>query len=272
MKRTIRPMLSKERALYLRQNKRRNLTVRLCRWGFLGAFLLAWEVAAEWEIIDSFIFSQPSRILRTYWTMGQTDLWYHVRVTVGETLAGFLLGAAAGVLLAILLWWSPFVARVSEPYLVVLNSLPKIALGPVIIILAGAGTRAIVFMALAISLVVTVLEMLSGFRDTDAGALRMARTFGATKGQIFRKVVFPYNIPTLFDSLKVNIGLSLVGVIAGEFLVSRAGLGYLIVYGGQVFRMDLVMASVIILAVTAALLYESVALAQKWVNKRFGHT
>ena len=272
MKRTIRPILSKERALYLRQNKRRNLTVRLCRWGFLAAFLLAWEVAAEWEIIDSFIFSQPSRIFRTYFSMGQNDLWYHIRVTVGETLAGFLLGVAAGVLLAILLWWSPFVARVSEPYLVVLNSLPKIALGPVIIILAGAGTRAIVFMALAISLVVTVLEMLSGFRDTDAGALRMARTFGATKGQIFRKVVFPYNIPTLFDSLKVNIGLSLVGVIAGEFLVSRAGLGYLIVYGGQVFRMDLVMASVIILAVTAALLYESVALAQKWVNKRFGHT
>ena len=256
--------------MYLRQNKRRSLTVRLCRWGFLVLFLLAWEVAAEWEIIDSFIFSQPSRILHTYLTMGQNDLLYHVRVTVGETLAGFLLGAAAGVLLAILLWWSPFVARVSEPYLVVLNSLPKIALGPVIIILAGAGTRAIVFMALAISLVVTVLEMLSGFRDTDPGALQMAHTFGATKGQLFRKVVLPYNIPTLFDSLKVNIGLSLVGVIAGEFLVSRAGLGYLIVYGGQVFRMDLVMASVIILAVVAALLYESVALAQRLVGKRFG--
>lgn len=268
MKHTKSTALSAERAHYLRQNRRRNLTVRLCRWGFLAVFLLAWEVAAEYAFIDSFIFSQPSRILRTYVSM--SDLWHHVWVTVKETLAGFLLGAAAGVLLAILLWWSPFVARVSEPYLVVLNSLPKIALGPVIIILAGAGTRAIVFMALAISLVVTVLEMLSGFRDTDPGALRMARTFGATKGQIFRKVVLPYNIPTLFDSLKVNIGLSLVGVIAGEFLVSRAGLGYLIVYGGQVFRMDLVMASVIILAVVAALLYESVALAQRLVSKRFG--
>ena len=263
------PPPSAERALYLRQNRRRSRTVRLCRWGLLATFLLLWEVTAELSLIDSFIFSQPSRILRTYWTMGQSDLWYHVRVTVGETLAGFLLGAAAGVLLAVLLWWSPLVARISEPYLVVLNSLPKIALGPVIIILAGAGTRAIVFMALAISLVVTVLEMLSGFRDTDPGALRMARTFGATKGQIFRKVVLPYNVPTLFDSLKVNIGLSLVGVIAGEFLVSRAGLGYLIVYGGQVFRMDLVMASVILLAVVAALLYESVALAQKLVNRRF---
>ena len=245
--------------------------MRLCRWGLLLSLLLLWEVAARLSWLDSFIFSQPSRILSTYGSMFREDLWYHVGVTVAETLAGFLLGAAAGVLLAVLLWWSPFVSRVSEPYLVVLNSLPKIALGPVIIILAGAGTRAIVFMALAISLVVTVLEMLSGFRDTDPGALRMAATFGATKGQVFRKVVLPYNIPTLFDSLKVNIGLSLVGVIAGEFLVSRAGLGYLIVYGGQVFQMDLVMAAVIILAVVAALLYESVALAERLIGKRFGH-
>ena len=263
--------LSPERALYLRQNRRRNLTVRLSRWGLLLGLLLWWEVAARLEWMDSFIFSQPSRILRTYGTMAENDLFYHVQVTVTETLVGFLMGAAIGVMVAVILWWSPFVAKVSEPYLVVLNSLPKIALGPVIIILAGAGTRAIVFMALAISLVVTVLEMLSGFRDTAPGAVQMARTFGATKGQIFRKVVLPYNIPTLFDSLKVNIGLSLVGVIAGEFLVSRAGLGYLIVYGGQVFRMDLVMASVILLAVVAALLYESVALAQKFVGKRFGH-
>ena len=268
--RTLSP-LSPERATYLRQNKRRQTIIRVCRWGFLLFLLLLWEVAAQLSWIDSFIVSQPSRIVRTYATLAREDLFYHLQVTLTETLAGFLLGAAAGVLVAIALWWSPFVAKVSEPYLVVLNSLPKIALGPVIIILAGAGTRAIVFMALAISLVVTVLEMLSGFRDTDPGAVGMARTFGATKGQIFRKIVLPYNIPTLFDSLKVNIGLSLVGVIAGEFLVSRAGLGYLIVYGGQVFKMDLVMGSVIILAVVAALLYEGVALAERLVGRRFGH-
>lgn len=273
MKRTnITPAISPERALYLRRNRRTRHCIRLWRWGVLVAFLLSWEVSARLGWLDSFIFSQPSRIWQTYCNMSQNNLLYHMGVTIGETLTGFLLGAVAGVLLAILLWWSPLVARISEPYLVVLNSLPKIALGPVIIILAGAGTRAIVFMALAISLVVTVLEMLSGFRDTDSGAIRMARTFGATKGQIFRKIVFPYNIPTLFDSLKVNIGLSLVGVIAGEFLVSRGGLGYLIVYGGQVFKMDLVMASVIILAVVAALLYEAVVVLQflvhRWMSRR----
>ncbi len=270
MKHSHPPALSPERTRYLKHNRRVARRVRLCRWGLLVAFLLAWEVSTRVGLVDDFIFSRPTRILATYRTMFADDLWVHIRVTVGETLAGFSLGAAIGVLLAILLWWNGFVAKVSEPYLVVLNSLPKIALGPVIIIIAGAGTKAIVFMALAISLVVTVLEMLSGFRDTDASAIRMARTFGATKRQVFTKVVFPANIPTLFDSLKVNIGLSLVGVIAGEFLVSRAGLGYLIVYGGQVFKMDLVMASVIILAVTAALLYEAVALLQTAVGWRFG--
>lgn len=273
MKRKITtPAISPQRALYLRRNRRTRHCIHLWQWGMLVFFLASWEVAARAGWIDSFIFSQPSRIWRTYLSMTQNNLLYHMGVTVSETLIGFSLGAIAGVLLAILLWWSPLVARISEPYLVVLNSLPKIALGPVIIILAGAGTKAIVFMALAISLVVTVLEMLSGFRDTDKGAIHMARTFGATKGQVFRKIVFPYNIPTLFDSLKVNIGLSLVGVIAGEFLVSRAGLGYLIVYGGQVFKMDLVMASVIILAVVAALLYEAVVLLQvlvrRWISSR----
>ena len=195
----------------------------------------------------------------------------HIGVTVYETLVGFVLGVITGTILAIVLWWSSVIAKISEPYLVVLNSLPKIALGPVIIVIVGAGTEAIIFMALAISLIVTVLEMLNGFQHTDKEYIKMATTFGATKFQIFTKIVFPYNIATLFNSLKINIGLSLVGVIAGEFLVSKAGLGYLIVYGGQVFQLDLVMASVIILAVVAAIMYEAVAILQNIVLKLYGH-
>lgn len=265
------PEISFERAQYLRRKQRRTRLVRLCQIGFLAAFFAAWEAAARLGVIDSFILSQPSRIWRTVCSMSQNHLLLHVGVTLYETLAGFVLGAVLGLALAVVLWWSSFVSRVAEPYLVVLNSLPKIALGPVIILLAGAGTRAIIFMALAISLVVTVLEMLSGFRATSPESIKMARTFGATKRQVFAKIVLPANINTLFNSLKINIGLSLVGVIAGEFLVSKAGLGYLIVYGGQVFQLDLVMTSVLILAVLAALMYESVALAQRLVSKRIGN-
>lgn len=263
--------ISPERKAYLQHKKRRKQLILGCQLGFLIAFFATWEIAARVGLIDSFILSQPSRILATLKNLSQNHLLMHVGVTLYETLTGFLLGVMFGALIAVILWWSDFVSRVAEPYLVVLNSLPKIALGPVIIIIVGAGTEAIIFMALAISLIVTVLEMLAGFRSTDAESIKMARTFGATKQQIFLKIVLPANINTLFNSLKINIGLSLVGVIAGEFLVSKAGLGYLIVYGGQVFQLDLVMSSVLILSVLAALMYQTVVILQKQVKKKLGN-
>ena len=264
------PAVSRERTLYLRRKRRRTHLVHACQIGFLVFFFAQWEISARLGWIDSFILSQPSRILETLRNMSQNHLMMHVGVTLYETLTGFVLGVLLGVAIAVVLWWSGFVSRVAEPYLVVLNSLPKIALGPVIIIVVGAGTEAIIFMALAISLIVTVLEMLAGFRATNPESIKMARTFGATKRQVFTKIVFPSNINTLFNSLKIKIGLSLVGVIAGEFLVSKAGLGYLIVYGGQVFQLDLVMSSVLILSVMAALMYQSVVLLQKFVSRWFG--
>ena len=264
------PAVSRERTLYLRRKRRRTHLVHACQIGFLVFFFAQWEISARLGWIDSFILSQPSRILETLRNMSQNHLMMHVGVTLYETLTGFVLGVLLGVAIAVVLWWSGFVSRVAEPYLVVLNSLPKIALGPVIIIVVGAGTEAIIFMALAISLIVTVLEMLAGFRATNPESIKMARTFGATKRQVFTKIVFPSNINTLFNSLKINIGLSLVGVIAGEFLVSKAGLGYLIVYGGQVFQLDLVMSSVLILSVMAALMYQSVVLLQKFGSRWFG--
>ena len=264
------PAVSRERTLYLRRKRRRTHLVHACQIGFLVFFFAQWEISARLGWIDSFILSQPSRILETLRNMSQNHLMMHVGVTLYETLTGFVLGVLLGVAIAVVLWWSGFVSRVAEPYLVVLNSLPKIALGPVIIIVVGAGTEAIIFMALAISLIVTVLEMLAGFRATNPESIKMARTFGATKRQVFTKIVFPSNINTLFNSLKINIGLSLVGVIAGEFLVSKAGLGYLIVYGGQVFQLDLVMSSVLILSVMAALMYQSVVRLQQFVSRWFG--
>ncbi len=226
-------------------------------------FFAFWEIAADTGLADVFIVSSPSRILDTIFHLSSNGLLHHLTVTLFETLTGFIGGVLLGIVIATLLWWSPFLSKVFEPILVILNSLPKIALGPVIIIWVGAGTGAIIFMAIAISLIVTVLELQNGFRLTDPNLIRMAETFCASRAQIFTHIVFPANLHTLMSSMKINIGLSLVGVIAGEFLVSKAGLGYLIVYGGQVFQLDLVMSSVIILAVLAALLYESVVLLEK---------
>ena len=172
-----------------------------------------------------------------------------------------------GWCIAIILWWSQFISKVAQPFLVVLNALPKVALGPIIIIWVGAGTSAIIVMALGISLIVTIMDILNGLINTDKEKIKMAQTFNANKLQVLTKIIIPSNIPTFFNTLKVNIGLSLVGVITGEFLVSKAGLGYLIVYGGQVFKLDLVMASVIILGVVAGLMYLAVLLLEKIILK-----
>jgi len=261
--------MSKERQQYLKQVKSRKRWIAITQVLILVVVVLGWEMGTRNGNLDSFIVSSPTRIWNTVLNFRQNGLPFHVGITFLETMIGFTLGSVLGILIAFTLWWSSFLAKVMDPYLVVINALPKIALGPVIIIWVGAGMQAVIVMALAISLVVTIMEMLSGFNNTDAEVLKMAQTFRASKSQTFRKVVFPYNLHTLFNCLKINIGLSLVGVIAGEFLVSRAGLGYLIVYGGQVFQMDLVMTSVVVLAVLASVLYGMIVLVERVVIKLF---
>lgn len=255
--------ISNGRKKYLRKIKLNKIEILITQIFIIIAFIALWEILAQNGKIDSFITSQPSRILKTFLNLTSNDLLEHLKITCIETLVGFLLGTVLGIIIAIILWWSPFISKVAEPFLVVLNSLPKVALGPVIIIWVGAGMPAIIVMGVSISLIVTILEILNGFLHTDKEKIKMAKTFKANKFQVLTKIVIPSNIPTFFNTLKVNIGLSLVGVISGEFLVSKGGLGYLIVYGGQVFQLDLVMTSVIILAIVAALMYESIVLLEK---------
>ncbi len=260
--------ISEARKKYLKNIKKNKILILTTQISIVVIFIILWEVLANQGVIDSFIMSKPSRIWNTLLNLTSNDLLKHLGITCLETIIGFSLGTVLGILIAIILWWSDFLSKVSEPFLVVLNSLPKVALGPVIIIWVGAGMPAIIVMALSISLIVTILQNLNGFLGTDKEKIKMAKTFGANKFQILNKVVIPSNISTFINSLKVNIGLSLVGVISGEFLVSKGGLGYLIVYGGQVFQLDLVMTSVLILGIVAAIMYESVVLLEKRIMKK----
>lgn len=259
------------RSEYLRMLRREDRMVKSVQVFSAFMLLLIWEVAADTGAVDAFIVSSPVRMCRTFLSMAANGLVTHILYTVGETLIGFSLGVVIGFVIAVGLWYSPFLNRVRAPYLVILNSLPKIALGPVIIVWAGAGMNAIITMAVAISLIVTVMELSAGFMSTDNNLLLTVESFGAGRWQRFKKVVLPYNVPVFFQSLKVNIGLSLVGVIAGEFLVSKAGLGYLIVYAGQVFKMDLVMMSVTLLAFIAFVMYSVVNLLEKMAVKILNH-
>lgn len=264
-------LLSPERQAYLQAQKRSRFRVHLAQILLLFGFFLLWEMAAQLKWIDSFLVSCPSRIWQTIRNLYQSDqLFLHVGVSCLETVAGFVLGTLLGAAIAVALWLSPGLYRVLDPYLVVLNSLPKTALGPIFIVWIGAGPSAIIAMTLAISLVVTVLEVHNGFLSTDVGKLRLMRTMGASRRQILVKLVLPANFSTLINALKVNVGLSWVGVIMGEFLVSRAGLGYLIVYGSQVFKMDLVMATVLLLAAAAAGMYQGILLLEKVLKKHLG--
>ncbi|MDW7650583.1 MAG: ABC transporter permease [Bacillota bacterium] len=260
--------LSPEHRAYLRKQKQYRLRVLMTQILLLLGFVALWELAASLRWIDPFISSQPSRILRTVVSLHNEGVLYiHVGTTVFETVVGFTLGTILGTVMAVCLWWSDFLSEVLDPYLVILNSLPKIALGPIIIVWMGQGITAIIAMALFISVVVTVLGVYTGFSQVDGEKIKLLKTFGATKLQILQKVILPASIPTIVSALKINVGLSWVGVIVGEFLVSKQGLGYLIVYGGQVFRLDLVMTSVIILSVAAAIMYQGVVLLEKLAIK-----
>ncbi len=262
------PKYSPAHLAYLRGIKKKNILVNVARFSFLLFFLLIWELSARFEWINPFITSSPTRIAKTIFSMSKSgSLFHHVGTTLWETLAGFAIAVVLGYSIALLLWWSEVFRRVSEPYFVVLNALPKIALGPLIIIWCGTGSKAIVFMTVLIGLIVAILNMLNGFMSTDENKLLLLKSMGASKLQILTKLVIPSSLPNFISMLKINVGMAWIGSIMGEYIVSKAGIGYLIVYGGQVFKLDLVMSAVFILCVLAAAMYAVVALLERLLIK-----
>lgn len=259
---------SKEHLLYLKKQKRTNLSVQISRGAILIILLLLWELLARFEMVNPFITSSPSRILATIGSLyADGTLFYHVGVTLAETLTGFFISVTAGCVIALLLWWSETLRRILEPYIVVLNSLPKIALGPLVIIWCGTGMKAIVVITVLIGVIIAIMNMLGGFVSTDKNKILLLQSMGANKLQILQKLVLPSALPAFISMLKINVGMAWIGSIMGEYIVSKAGLGYLIVYGGQVFRLDLVMAATVILCLLAGVMYFLVAFAEKIVLK-----
>ncbi|QHT61766.1 ABC transporter permease [Paenibacillus lycopersici] len=256
---------------YLRSQRRRQWLVWFARLMLLAIFLLLWELAARWEWIDSMLTSKPSQLWTSFFDLARNgSLFHHLWITTQETLAGIGLSMTAGILAAILFWWSSFASRVLDPYMVVLNALPKVALGPIFYIWLG-DRYSVYGMAVAISLIVTIIMIESGFKEISRTKLKLMESFGATKLQMLGMVLLPASVPHLISTLKVNVGLTLVGVIMGEFLSSKAGLGYLIIYGGQVFQMNLVMVSIALLALLSVVLYGVVNLLELYAKKKYHH-
>ena len=262
-------MYSQEHKEFLKKRKKRKILITLTQLLILILLIIIWELLAKYEIINTFISSSPSKIINTIMDLYKTNnLFKHIWITIYETILSFGLGAILGIIIAVILWWYNFLYKVLDPYLTVINSLPKVALGPIIIIYFGANINSIIIMALLISVIITIITVYNGFTETDINKINLLKSFKATKWQILKMAILPSSYSTIISSLKINISMSLIGVIMGEFLVSKEGIGYLIMYGSQVFNLNLVISGIIILMIVSILMYKIVSYIEKILIKK----
>lgn len=264
------PEISKEQQHYLKLLKRHQIIVQFSRIALLILFLLLWEAAASVGWIDSFIFSSPSKITRCFWTMVlDRSIFIHIWTTLYETIVSFLLVTVFSICVSVLLWRSKKLSEILDPYLVVLNSLPKSALAPLLIVWLGATQTTIIVAGMSVAIFGSILNLYTCFATVDKEKIKLIYTLRGNRWHALTKVVLPSSIPSIISNMKVNIGLCLVGVIIGEFLAARKGLGYLIIYSSQVFKLDWLLMSIIILCIMAMGLYAIIQLLEKWMLKRY---
>nr|WP_330394070.1 ABC transporter permease [Lachnoclostridium sp. An181] len=255
---------------YLKSLRRHRFIVRICRCLILVLFLGLWEFAAMTGMIDSFIFSSPRKIALCFWSMVEDkSIFLHIGVTLYETLISFALVIIFSILAATILWFFPKLSEILEPYLVVLNSLPKSALAPLLIVWLGANTTTIIVAGMSVAVFGSILNLYTSFQRISKEKIKLIYTLGGNRGHAMTKVILPASVPSIISSMKVNIGLCLVGVIIGEFIGARQGLGYLIIYSSQVFKLDWLIMSIIILCIIAMVLYQLISILEKWCKKKF---
>jgi len=260
--------MSKEYKIFLKKKRINKILTIFFQLLILISIISIWELLAKKELINTFIYSSPSKIIETIINLHNTNnLYNHIWITIYETLISFSLGTIIGIMIAIILWYSRFLYKVIDPYLTIVNSLPKVSLGPIIIIIFGANIKSIIIMALLISVIITTINVYNGFNETDINKINLLKSFKATKGQIFKYIVLPSSYSTIISSLKINVSMSLIGVIMGELLVSKEGIGYLIMYGSQVFNLNLVISGIIILMIVSYLMYLIVNYIEKILIK-----
>ena len=261
--------MTTEHLRFLKKIRRRRRMVVFLRILILFLFLLQWEICADTGVVDSFIFSSPSRIVTCFLKMTEDgSVFHHIGITLYETLVSFLLVTLTSILIAILLWCFHGLSEILDPYMVVLNSLPKSALAPLLIVWLGGNYKTIIVTGMSVAIFGSILSLYQGFLGVDPNQMKLIETLGGNRRNILTKVVFPANIPNLFSIMKVDIGLCLVGVVIGEFISSRRGLGYMIIYGSQIMKLDWVILGIVILCLIAMGLYQLIVSLEKWYLKK----
>lgn len=253
---------------YLKRIKRNNILVLFTQILLLVVFIFIWQVLSDKKIIDTFLLSSPKRILTTIVDLINKDNFFkHILTTVYEIIISFILGNFIGLFIASILWFNKFISRVFDPFLTILNALPKVALGPLIIIIFGANIKSIIVMALLISSIISIINIYNSFKSTDQNKIKIVKSMGANNIQIYYHVVLKGNFTKIIESFKLNVSMCFVGVIMGELLVSKQGIGYLIMYGSQVFNMNLVLTGIILLIILTIILYIIIEYIEKKSKK-----
>ena len=253
---------------YLYNVKKEKFLIIFTQVLILVFLIFLWQFLADLKVINTFITSSPKNVFNTIIDLyNSNNLFNHIWVTVYETIISFVLGTILGIIIAIIMWYNKFISKVIDPYLTILNSLPKVSLGPILIIWVGANINSIIVMALLISLIITIINVYNGFISTDINKIKLLKSFDASKIQILKYLILPSNYPVIISSLKINVSMSLIGVIMGELLVSKQGIGYLIMYGSQVFNLDLVISGIIILMLVSYLMYLVISYIEKILIK-----
>ncbi|MER1998547.1 MAG: ABC transporter permease [Lysinibacillus sp.] len=258
------PVKQRSNLKYLTNNEPNVWGVALGRLGVFIAIVLFWEIGARIGWIDAFFWSKPSEIYASWvGILADGTAWVDTFFTFRSTVYGFVIGTVGGAALGLSFWWSKYYAKIAEPFIIMFEAMPKLALAPIVVLIFGLGISSKVAMAVAITLVITTLTTYNGLKQVDKDLVRMIYSLGATRMQVFLKVVVPWTMPSIISALRINIGLALTGAIVGEYIGSTHGIGRMIFYAGQTYEISLIWAGIFNLSILSMLLYILVGQLEK---------
>lgn len=261
---TKRETVQKSILKYLENKEPNNILLNIGRFLVFFMIIVCWELGARFEIIDPFFWSLPSEIFATWMQIIQDGTaWRDTLFTFQSTISGFIIGTLGGALLGLSFWWSKYYAKIAEPFIIMFEAMPKLALAPIIVLIFGLGISSKIAMAVAITIVITTLTTYNGMKQIDNDLIRMIYSLGATRFQVFTKVVVPWTMPSIISALRINIGLALTGAIVGEYIGSTNGIGRMIFYAGQTYEISLIWAGIFNLSLLSMILYLIVGQLEK---------
>jgi NitT/TauT family transport system permease protein len=250
----------------------KNFKIKIFQFLIFLVIIALWELGGQSGIINAFLFSSPSRIYLCFIESIKSNILLdHLVTSTFEVFIALIISTLSALVLSLIIYLSPTLNKIINPFLMIINAIPKSATGIIFIIWFGASLKGICAVSISFSIIISLISLINYYQNIDEELIKIIKILGGNKIQLITKIILPSSIKNIFSLIKINIGLSWVGVIVGEFLVSQKGIGYLILYGGQVFKMDLVMMGIILLVIIALLMNVVVDLIYLAIKKIIYH-